>query len=67
MQHWGKGKTTACFAAFNVRGCWQTAERERMDVWVAQDKKYTVGRGVERKLGELLGGERCTSTGPGDT
>ena len=38
-----------------------------MNAWIAQDKKYTAGRGVEGKLGELLGAERWTSTGPGDT
>ena len=38
-----------------------------MNAWIAQDKKYTSGRGVEGKLGELLGAERWTSTGPGDT
>ena len=38
-------------------------EREReMDAWIAQDKKYTPGRGVEGKLGELLG-----AGGPDDT
>ena len=42
-------------------------ERERMEAWIAQDKKYTAGRGVEGKLGELMGAERWTSTGPGDT
>ena len=62
----GKGKSTARFAACNVKGCWQTAERE-MNAWIAQDKKYTAGRGVEGKLGGLLGAERWTSTGPGGT
>ena len=38
-----------------------------MNAWIAQDKKYTAGKGVEGKLGELLGAERWTSTGPGDT
>ena len=38
-----------------------------MNARIAQDKKCTAGRGVEGKLGELLGAERWTSTGPGDT
>jgi hypothetical protein len=57
----GKGKGTQRFAACNVRGCWETAERE-MNAWIAKDKAHTEDQGVEGKLGELLGAERWTKT-----
>ena len=57
----GKGKTTARFEACNVRGCWETAERE-MNKWISNDKKYTNDKGVSGVMGSLEGAERWTES-----
>ena len=46
------GKTTARFEPCNVRGCWETAERE-MNKWIANDKAHTGEKGVSGVLGAL--------------
>jgi hypothetical protein len=57
----GKGKGSARFEKCNVRGCWETAERE-MNSWIGKDKTYNEN-GVEGSLKELDGAERWTRTG----
>ena len=61
----GKGKRSPRFEACNVRGCWQTAERE-MNEWLAKDVQYNPGlagpRGLEGKLGSVAGAERWTTS-----
>jgi hypothetical protein len=57
----GKGKKSARFKLCNIRGCWQTAERE-MNSWISKDKEHNQ-HGVEGTLGALVGAERWTNTG----
>jgi len=60
----GKGKGQCVrFEKCNVRGCWETAERE-MNLWISKDKEHTNGKGVEGELGALVGAERWTNSPP---
>jgi len=56
----GKGKGSPRFEKCNVRGCWETAERE-MNAWIGKDRTYNEN-GVEGSLQELVGAERWTRT-----
>jgi hypothetical protein len=61
----GKGKGSLRFEPCNVRGCWETAERE-MNEWLAKDVQYNPGlagpKGLEGKLGHVVGAERWTNS-----
>ena len=56
----GKGKGSQRFKRCNVRGCWETAERE-INAWIGKDKVYNRD-GVEGTLRDFVGVDLWTET-----
>ena len=56
----GKGKGSQRFKRCNVRGCWETAERE-INAWIGKDKVHNKD-GVEGTLRDLVGADLWTET-----